>query len=171
MSLRTIGSLVGAANAAKDLQAIAANFFLNFRKYANGVGNATIPSGPFVVVPVGVKGTAEVPRLEFALVWTERTTWQVTEYLSPDDDSFSESWGADNSSGYRIESSERQRESRITVQAAHLLLTNDKQIELMQRWKSEADAAEKECTRLAQIDSLKKQINQLEGKATHGPRA
>jgi hypothetical protein len=170
MGLQTIGSLVGAANAAKDLQAMAANFFLNFRKYANGVG-ATIPRDPFVVVPVGVKGTPEAPRIEFALVWTERTTWQVTEYLSPDHDSFNESWGADNSCGSRIESREYQRESRVTVAAAQLLLPNEKQIELMRRWKSDADAAEKERDRLAQIDDLKKRINQLEGRAATDPRA
>jgi len=165
MSLLTIGCLIRAANAAKDLQAMAANFFLNQRKYANGVNGVVVPDEPFVVVPVGVKGTIEVPRIEFALVWTEHQTWQVADYLSLDHESFSESWGADNSNGYHTESRECQRERRITVVAAQLLLPNDKQVEMLKGWKSDADAAKKERMRLEQIERLKKQITQLEAAA------
>ena len=162
MSLRTIGSLIGATNGAKDLLGMAANFFVNLREHANGIDGVTVPNEPFVVVPFAVVGTAEVPRLTFAIVWTERTTWQVTDYLSPDDDSFSEAWGSDNSCGYHIESKESQREKRVTITAEHLLMPNDKQVEMMRRWKSDDDAKSKECVRNSRIEELQKQIATLQ---------
>jgi len=161
MSLRTIGSLVGAANGAKDLHSMAANFLGNFRRHANGVNGVTITSEPFVVAVVGVAGTSDSPRLTFALIWTERSSWQVTDYLSPDDDAFIEGWGADNSCGFHIESSESQKEQRVEVLAAHLLMTNDKQVEMLKNWKASHDAKIKEHRRLEHIKCLENQIGAL----------
>lgn len=162
MSIRTIGGLVGAANGAKDLQAMAVNFFQNFRRHANGVAGVRVTDQPFVAVVVAVAGTADLPKLTFALVWTERHSWQVTDYLSPDDDSFNEAWGADNSSGYHIESEERQHEQRLTIVAEQLLMPNDKQIEMLQRWKVADDADKKERARLSTIKELQSQIASLQ---------
>lgn len=162
MSLRTVESLIGAANGARDIQAMAANFFQNFRRHANGVGSVTVTDKPFVAVAVQVAGSADCPKLTFALVWTERHSWQVTDYLSPDDDSYNESWGADNSSGYHIEHEDRQREQRITVVAEHLLMTNDAQIEMLRGWKTKDVADRKERERLEEIKRLQKQIRNLE---------
>ncbi len=166
MNLRTVDSLVGATNAAKDLQGMAANFFVNCRAHANGVGDVYIPTEPFVVVPVAVAGTADRPRITFALVWTEHVTWQVTDYLDPDDDNFSESWGSDNSCGYHTESKDQQREKRITVDAECLLMPNARQIAMLKKWKADSDAKEKERMRLARIAELQGQIQKLE--ATKG---
>lgn len=162
MTLRTVGSLIGAANGAKDLQAMAVNFFQNYRRHANGVASITITDQPFVAVAVAVAGTADLPKLTFALVWSERHSWQVTDYLSPDDDDFDESWGADNSCGYHIESEERQHELRLTIVAEHLLMPNDKQIEMLQRWKVADDADKKERARLSKIGELQSQIAKLQ---------
>jgi hypothetical protein len=171
MSLRTVESLIGAANGAKDLQSMAANFLVNFLRHANGVGGVEVTANPFVVVPVAVSGTADEPRLTFALVSTERTTWQVADYLSPDDDGYSESWGADNSCGYHIKSEERQREQRITIAAGQLLMPNDAQIKMMQAWKLEAEAEKKERARLSNIAALRTQLSTLEAEGAAQDKA
>lgn len=163
MSIRTVDGLIGATNAAKDLQGMAANFFINFQAHANGVNGVKVPSEPFVVVPVAVEGTADRPRLTFALVWTERVTWQVTDYLSPDDDSYSEHWGADNSCGYHTESKDHQREKRLTVDAECLLMPNERQIDMLKKWKTEDDAKKKEQARLSRIAQLNQEIQKLNG--------
>lgn len=169
MSLRTIRSLVGAANGAKDLHSMATNFLGNYRRHANGVNGVTVTERPFVVASVGVAGTPDSPSLIFALIWTERSSWQVTDYLSPDDDAYTEGWGADNSCGFHIESSESQKEQRVELLAALLLMANDKQVEMLKNWKVSHDAKIKEQRRLEQIQYLENQLGALHAQGDAQP--
>lgn len=139
MTLRTVKDIVAAANAAKDLQAAAANHFLLYRKHANGLNDIWIPREQFTVVAVGVEGTAEIPLLKFALIWTERGSWQVSDYRSPDSDLYVEGFGADNSTGHHTESRERQQEMYLTIGTGCLLESNDSKVDTLKRLKAEHD--------------------------------
>lgn len=163
MSLRTIGDLISAADAAQDLQARGRGFLLNWRKHANGVNGVTIPNEEFVVVPEAVaKGSPDDPHLAFALVWIERTSWQVAEYFDADDDDFDESWGANNIRGYSIQTSQSTRDMHINVPAGFLLVDEAEQVKRLKALKANADKAEKERQRLAEIARLQKELADLQ---------
>ena len=162
MSLRTIGCLVEAANGSKDLCAMAANYFTNWRTYANGVNGVSVPYESFSVIVVRVSGTADVPQIIFAIIWTEFDLWEVDDYLGPDDDFYDDSCGADNTCGTHVESESHQRHLRFKVPASHLLLSNKQQKAMMEQWKLEEDVKKKEQICLAKIEDLKQQIENLQ---------
>lgn len=161
MTLRTIGDLVGATNAARDLHGLAAAFFQRYREHANGVNGITIPNRPFVVVARSVDGTADVPTITFAIVWTERVSWQVAHYLSPDDERHSESWGADNSCGSHTESKDVTREMLVFVTARTLLLSEKEQIVMLKHWVLAERAAVAEKARQNKIANLEAELAAL----------
>lgn len=162
MSLHTVGNVVGAANASLNLHSLAYIFLKNFRMYANGFNGVKVPSGDFAVVASGVGGTAENPTIEFAVVYSETSSWQVATHYDPSDDNFNEAWGADNTSGYEYGSSTSSHEKRVSIAAEHLLLPPEQQIDLMKKWKAEEDAKKRERIRQEKMAVLRKQLSELE---------
>lgn len=169
MSIRTEGDAIFAANAAKDLNALAMAWALNWREHANGCNQVAIPQDYFHIYVTGVAlGSPEQPKLEVSVIWVASSFSQIPIYYSPEDDNFSESWGSSNISGYRSHINKSTRTAHYRVPIAMLLAPAELQIERMKSIKAATVAREAECRRQEKLRELQKEIDQLNAQASKG---
>jgi len=118
MTFRTIGSLVGAANAARDLTNLVVAYLNLWRQHANGMNGVTIPDENYTVVFQPPREDA----LAFTVAWTRTVTWTTPTYYDVDDDYFVESYSPTaNISGEETHSELRVEERNFIIPYSALL--------------------------------------------------
>lgn len=169
MSLRTDGDFVAASNAACELSALVARFLSAYRKHANGANGVKVPNGDFTVVLKKPKlGANDVVRVCCELIYKHTTTYETPRFFEPDDDNYSEGFGASIVIGYDLHS-EASIESSGYLIPWHLLRLSDELLRkhLLNVASAHADRQEEEA-RQAEISRLKQQLAALEIAQTKG---
>ena len=162
MSLHTESAIVQASNAAQDLTAMVVTY-LEAVKRISGERWVAVPRESYSVVfePMKKEGW-----LFTRLIYTSHHTRQVATYYSPDSDYFSESWGADNVSGYRVEGWSNKEDRGFQIPISHLLLGKDAREALLQDMAKKHDAKLAEEARQRKISQLETELSKLKGPAT-----
>lgn len=158
MTFRTVGQLVSAFNASKDLTNLVIAFLQHWRKYANGAYGVTIPSKSFMVDFVDITETL----IKVRLVYTQTDTFSVPYYYDVDDERHSESWGADNTAGYTTGSISSPKETFINVPYTLLLASEEQMITECKNSAIRYKNKQQEDQRLAEIATLKQRLAKLE---------
>jgi hypothetical protein len=122
MTIRSESQIMAAANAAQDLTNLVVAYLELYKRHAQGLNGVTVPTEPYTVVfrPMHHEGMLAV-----ALVYTKTVTWDEPIYYDVGSDYFSESLGAENISGYQLQSESHTEETRLSIPFAVLLLSRE----------------------------------------------
>lgn len=120
-TFRTEGQLVGAANGSRALTSLVCAYLDLWEKHANGCYGVFVPREKFTVVfsAPSEKGIC------FTLVYTKTHMREVPHYYDVDDDNFVEGFGADNTAGYTIETSQSINEKSLVIPYKALLMSSE----------------------------------------------
>jgi len=165
VSIRTEADVFLAVNMANDLEALVVGFLEVWKTYANGVHDVTVPCGPMVLSfrPLRKNQDGRVI-IVVALTYTHTVRWQEPQYYDVDSDYFSESWGADNISGYSPRSKDEQRNIVIDIPVELILCSKNDMIAKVKAIAVKYREDQVEAERQRQLAVLHKQIKDLESK-------
>lgn len=162
MSPNTEGAIVQASNAAQDLTAMVVTY-LEAVKRISGERWVVVPRVSYSVVfePMKKEGW-----LFTRLIYTDHHTRQVATHYSSDSDYFSESMGANNVSGYKVEGWSSNEDRGFQIPISHLLLGKEAREALLQDMVKKHDTKLAEEARQRKISQLETELTKLKGPQT-----
>lgn len=155
MPLRTESDIILAANQAIDITSLVTTYLTKLEKasrmYYRGYKNPVKVKTPFVVKIISVGEDS----LTISLTGTATITYESPTYYGPDDESFTEGYGASNISGYTSCTVEKPVDQFLTVPFGCLLRTEEQMWEdvnrTVARW-TEEDKAEAKADEIARLE-------------------